>query len=297
MSEYGVKGTGFVRKPLDVILADQEAAMRAAFGAKIIQTPQSPAGQFNGVFSEMVSDLWELAQDVYQSYDPTQSEGVRLETLAKLRLLEKLDGETDVEFQQAITNQNVARVDEADFSRALLAVDGVFWGRIYENSTGETDANGLPRNSVSVAAIGGSDADVAEVARLYTVPGITLYGNVQAETLVAGYCRSMKIIRPAERRVRVELTLTKSNDSSGCPPPNDASVAAMLAASTTGQTRPANGVDASMELVRRMIESAYANVSVTAVRFAFDDEVFGPGPLALTFFEIMSIAAEDVDFT
>ncbi|WP_395175040.1 hypothetical protein [Roseibium alexandrii] len=296
MSEYGVTPTGFVRKPLDVILAEQEAAMRDAFGPGVIQTADSPFGQLNGVLAEFAASLWELAEDVHQSYDPNQAEGTRLVDLARIRLLEKLPGETDVHLRQAITNQNVAHIDEADFERALLAVEGVTWGKIYSNSTGETLSTGQPRNSVSVAAIGGTDEDIAAVSWQYIVPGITAFGNVAVEATISGKCRTIRIIRPTVRRVRVELDITKTPDRSGCPPPTDAEISGLLAAMTAGETRPANGVNASLELVRRMIESAYSTITVNGARFAFDEEVLADGPLVLDFYEIMSIASDDVVF-
>jgi hypothetical protein len=296
VSEYGVTPTGFVRKPLDVILAELEAAMRDAFGPGVIQTADSPFGQLNGVLAEFAASFWELAEDIYQSYDPNQAEDTRLVDLARIRLLEKLPGETDVHLRQAITNQNVAHIDEADFERALLAVEGVTWGKIYANSTGETLPTGQPRNSVSVAAIGGTDEDIAVVSWQYIVPGITAFGNVAVEATIGGKCRTIRIIRPTARRVRVELAITKTPDRSGCPPPADAEIGQLLASFTSGENRPANGVDASIELIRRTVESTFATVTVNGARFAFDEDDFANGPLVVDFYEIMSIASDDVVF-
>jgi hypothetical protein len=296
MTTYGVLPEGFSRKPLDVILAEREEAMIAAFGPGVVQTSQSPLGAINGILALIESDIWALVEDAYQSVDIDQAEGNRLDIAARLRLLTRLVGESDEDFRQAITNQGIARVDEADFYRAVIALDGVIWAKIYSNDTGAEDANGQPRNSVSVAALGGEDSDIAAAAWQYIIPGITAFGNVSVPVEVAGFCRTIKIVRPTVRRVRVSLDLTKTEDRSGCPPPSNAAIAALLEEMTTGVNRPANGVDASLDLIRREIECLYSGVSVDGVEFAFDLDEFAEGPLELSFYEIMSIDADDVEF-
>ena len=85
MADYGVQSEGFVRKPLSIVLAEIESALITEFGPGFVQTPQTPMGQINGIFAEAVAKLWEHAEDIYQSYDPDQAEGTRLDTLGRLR--------------------------------------------------------------------------------------------------------------------------------------------------------------------------------------------------------------------
>ena len=85
MTDYGVQPTGFVRKPLNVILAEIEAAMITEFGPDAIQTAQSPFGQLNGLFADLANELWERAEDIYLSHDPDQAEGNRLDTIGRVR--------------------------------------------------------------------------------------------------------------------------------------------------------------------------------------------------------------------
>ena len=68
MSDYGVQRTGFARKPLSKIVSDLEGVYVDNFGVGAIHTPESPAGQLIGIFSNEVSKAWELAEDVYQSF-------------------------------------------------------------------------------------------------------------------------------------------------------------------------------------------------------------------------------------
>jgi hypothetical protein len=110
---YGVTPTGFNRPRVPELLAEIEEKARGIFGSGVVQTAQSPLGQLNGMFAELVGTLWEAAENTYQSYDPDQAEGVRLEQLGRMRLLERIDGELDPAYRQAITNAGRARLDIA----------------------------------------------------------------------------------------------------------------------------------------------------------------------------------------
>jgi len=92
---YGVTPTGFNRKPLITILGEIQDKVKETFGEGAIQTPESPFGQINGMFASLASTLWEISEATYQSYDPDQAEGVRLEQLGRIRLLERMGGEDD----------------------------------------------------------------------------------------------------------------------------------------------------------------------------------------------------------
>ena len=57
MTDYGVQSTGYVRKPLSVILSEIEASMTTEFGPGVIQTSQSPFGQLNGLMADLVAEV------------------------------------------------------------------------------------------------------------------------------------------------------------------------------------------------------------------------------------------------
>lgn len=294
MTTYGVQSTGFVRKPLAVILAEREQAMIDQFGAGVVQDDTTPIGQWNALVASFTATLWEVAEDIYQSYDPDQSEGNRLDILARLRLIQRAVDEADASLLQAITNAGVARVRDADFDRALRNIDGVTWVKIWENNTGATDANGMPANSVTAAVLGGDDDAVALAARRYIVPGITIHGNTPVDTNIDGFCRTIRITRPVERRVRAELTVTKSPTRNGCPAPSNAAVAQTFVDAFVGDGRPVNGEDVTLNMARVAISCAHPGVEVTGLQLAFDDDALAPAPLAIDFYEIASVAIADV---
>ena len=290
---YGVTPQGFARKALPDLLAEIEAKARDVFGPTVIQTPESPLGQLNGLFADLSARLWEIAEDVYQSYDPDQAEGARLDTLAKLRLLERGAGEGDAAFRQAITNAGRARIDLADIVRALRGVPGVTYAQVFVNETATTDTNGLGPRTIAAAVIGGADTSVAATLREYVVPGIDTAGNVMIDTVIDGYCRSIRLVRPFEVPVTISVDVRVSNDRSGCPPPSPSSIAVGLARALSGDTRPINGADITTFLVRQAIESHYPNVEVVAVSAArgLNPTTIPPAPLAIGFDEIAEIAA------
>ena len=296
---FGVTPAGFARKRLPEILAEIEEAMRLVFGPGVIQTPESPLGQLNGLFADLSATHWEIDEEVYNALDPDQAEGVNLDRIAKLRLLERAHGESDIDFRSAITNAGRARIDMSDLSQALSALAGVSWVQTYVNDGDATDADGISAHSVAVAIIGGDDDEIAKTVRDYVVPGIGTYGNTTLETTIEGFCRSIKIVRPVVVPITLQIDVLAQPDRAGCPPPSALAIAAGLAGSLTGVTRPRNGQDVTEHLIRQAVESRYPNVEVVEIRASKTpaSPVAIPPSIALNFFEIMSISADRISVT
>lgn len=81
---YGVRPEGFVVKPLDVILTEQQDLARSKFGEGIRVNPSSKLGQYIGAAAERESEIWDLAQAVYAARDPDQAQGAALEIACAL---------------------------------------------------------------------------------------------------------------------------------------------------------------------------------------------------------------------
>jgi hypothetical protein len=297
MAQFGVTPQGFAHKRLPDILSDIETDARAAFGAGVIQTPQSPLGQWNGLASSLAASVWELALATYQSLDPDQAEGVRLDMLARLRLIERIPGETDEAFRSAITNAGRARIDLADIYRAVRNVSGVTWAKVWVNDTATTDANGIPANTIAIAAIGGLDADIVAAARAYVVPGIGAYGNVQASATLEGFCRSMALVRPAAVPVKLALTVSVVADRLGCPPPTSVAMAQALVEQLSGDVRPANGEDIDLHMLQMALSCRFPNVRITAAQASIDPAAVAPLPLAIGFFQIAAFDVSRITIT
>jgi len=294
MSEYGVTSAGFIRKPLSVILAELEAAMREQFGAGVVQTPQTPLGTLNGLVADAGAEAWEIGEDAYQARDPDQAEDVNLNILARIRLIERYEGESDESLRRAITNVGIANTRDADFYRSVRNVPGVTWAKIYTNDTKTTDSNGLEANTVSVVALGGSDEEVATVARQFIVPGISSYGNTVVSTEIEGFCRSINIMRPEEISLKLALVVSKTNGSNGCPPPSNAAIAQALLAGLVGDQRPANGKDITLHLLRTVVSCVFSNVEVISAQGALVGGVLAPLPFVVDFDQITTFTLNNI---
>lgn len=274
MTDYGIQPTGYVRKPISVILAELEAAMVTEFGPGVIQTPQSPLGQLNGLMADLLAEVDERNLDLYQSYDPDQAEGTRLDTLARIRLA-KRGLLTEEAFRKTITNAGQGRIDIQDLAGALASVEGVTYSRVFINDTGETSNPELDQGVVAVAVLGGDDEEVAETIRRYVAPGVSTFGNTRISTTRDGYCRSISMIRPELIPVSISLQVRTSKDRSNCPAPSNAAIAATLEAGW--MLNRENGMDVSAFSVRSIVEGAYSNVEVLSFEASRPDVDSPPG--------------------
>jgi hypothetical protein len=294
---YGVTPQGFSRKPLAQIIAELEAANVATFGPAVIQSAESPLGQINGLMANLLAIEWEHAEDVYQSYDPDQAEDVRLDTLAKMRLLERATGESDASFRQAITNAGRARIDMQDLVRAVQGVSGVTYAQAFVNDGDAADANGVPGHSIAVAALGGADAALATTLRDYVVPGIGTFGNTRVDTTIDGFCRSIWIMRPTPVEIWLEVEVEVSNDRNGCPPPSSSALAVAIAQDLSGVGQPINGADVDEHMIRVPLAIRHPNVRIVSVTAGVEEGVLAPVPLTIAFDEIATFASERITVT
>lgn len=296
MTVYGVVPTGFSRKPLAVILQEVEASLVTEFGPQVIQTSQSPLGQLNGLFSNLVSALWEFGESTYQSYDVDQAEGTRLDTLAKMRLLNRALAETDQAFRQAITNQGRARVDIPDIERAVAGLDGVTYVKVFVNDSQGMDANLMPPGSICVAVLGGDDEEIANAILQYVVPGISTFGNTPVSSLINGRCRSMYILRPILVPVSLNINIRLARDNFGCPPPSPIAVRdGFLLDMASGAKALINGDDLDYFRIRSAIEARFPNVEVvnfTGERDGIDQTE--NAPVVIGFIEMATLDPTDV---
>ena len=291
---YGPNNNGFRRKPLNVILDEIETSNSDRFGEGLIQTSQSPMGQMNALRAFLLWTMWEALEDVYQSFDPDQAEGDRLDMLARFRLISRMPGESDESLRRAITNVGQASIMDADFDRALKNVDGVTWSKVHSNNGGDVDDNGIPGHSVSVAALGGDNTAIAEVIRRFVIPGITSYGNTTISTSFDGFCRDMSFMRPHEIPIFLNIEVNKYKDAMGCPPPTNAAIVRALMDGLTGSVRPVNGQNITDHLIRTIVSCAFPNVEVMSIECGRVGNSAEPLPLVINFNEIALVTEDNI---
>lgn len=83
MAEY-VTETGLQRKTLQEIRLDLEAAFRHVFGQSFETSVDSPNGLLISQLALAFANLWELAQEVFLSRDPSEATGISLDFAAAL---------------------------------------------------------------------------------------------------------------------------------------------------------------------------------------------------------------------
>lgn len=220
----------------------------------------------NAIFAEALAKIEEANLDIYQSYDPDQAAGNRLQTLARIRLISRADGETEESFRRAITNEGQARIDVQDIARAVAAIDGVTYSHIFVNDDDSPDENGMPGGSVCVAVSGGDDDTIGQAIRTYIAPGIKVYGNTTVSSVIEGYCRSFRVLRPIDVPVRVNVYVRIRKDVMGCPPPSTTAIRDAL----INNLYLLNGDDITTYRIR-ILESLFANVEVVRFNGSRDD--------------------------
>lgn len=294
MPTYGVVPEGFSRKPLGTTLAELEAANVSEFGPQVVQTSQSPLGQFNGIVADAIDDLWQFAEDVYQSWDVNQAEGARLDVLGKLRLLRRAALEQDPAYRKAISNQGRARIDVPDLERAVLGVEGVTYSHVF--LPGDPAAP-IPAGTLCVAVLGGEPDEIADQMLVYVVPGISTYGFEEVSTVGEdGRCRGFWILRPVLVPVKLTIRVRARKDANGCPPPSTNVIRdAFITALTTGDRPLLNGDDLDSYRVRSPIESDFPSIEVVAFQGSRDGVTQGENlAIKIDFTELATLATEDV---
>lgn len=229
---YGVTSTGFNKKRLPEILADIEASNQLVFGSGVIQTPQSPLGQLNGVFAYETAIIWDIAQAVYANNDVSQAEGANLDRLAMLIPMVRIVGESDNDFRRRVIGGGANEYLNTDALNAVKSVAGVTCAFLYENSSDGTDKYGIPSHSVSWCVVGGDDVAVANVIESWTENGIGTYGNKPVSVNdVTGVCRTVSIMRPKMIPCLLSIVVEANPINCGCQPPS-AEVIRLFVAST-----------------------------------------------------------------
>lgn len=90
MSDYGISPEGFKRKRLDQLLEELNDEVKAIFGDNFNVSPESPDGQINGVISESNANLWEIAEESYNAFNPSAATGNTLSNLVQLNGITRL---------------------------------------------------------------------------------------------------------------------------------------------------------------------------------------------------------------
>jgi uncharacterized phage protein gp47/JayE len=141
------------------------------------------------------------------------------------------DVETDASFR--LRREELLRSQGNSALEALradvLAVEGVESCTVFENTTSETDADGMPPHSVEVLVQGGDDHAIAEAIWNSVAGGIATHGTSSIVVIDSqGAAREVKFSRPTERQIWVAVNGAK--DADRYPADGDEQIKAAIAA-------------------------------------------------------------------
>lgn len=242
---YGITPAGFNRKRADEILADLNTGVQGVFGVSVDLSPTSPDGQFNGLMADEIAFLWELAEDIYHSFDPFQAEGTRLDSVMAAFMhpprLVTPTVETDAQYRARIygTPLDITVQDSQETAPSLLASNlrddleiklsqlaGVTYVKVIVNEEDTVDpVTGMPGHTYSVIINGGVDADIAEVIWSTHPTGIGTYGDTEVEHVDStGKCRLIRFERPTLVNILIKYTVRVFRSACGCRIPSVADI-------------------------------------------------------------------------
>jgi len=267
---YGITNSGFSTKTLPEQLVELELANRAIFGSGVVQDPQSPLGQLNGLYADVSAEVWEMAQELYGSFDIDQAHGVRLDAIGKLRKSTRIDGQTDAEFRAMMRQSGYGDTKTRQLRNKLLAVDGVTFVQIVENSSSVISNNGVDPKSVAVVVVGGLDSDVGSVIWNNTVPGIGLQGSTTVSINNDGYCNSVSFIRPVDVSLKIEIDVSIHIDQCDCAPDDVLTITSNVHKELSDGCGMQSGSIITPASIERLASQS-SGIVVEAVRISRDD--------------------------
>lgn len=132
----GLTSTGFEKKTLAEIKVEVEAAFRGVFGIFINLLPGSVFATIIGIFAEREAELWDVAEEVYNSQYPDTAEGNNLDNAVGFNGITRLQATESIQRDQFLFGDVGTVVPPG----TTLAVDG------------NPQAQFLTQNSVTLVA-------------------------------------------------------------------------------------------------------------------------------------------------
>ena len=173
-----------------------------------------------------------------------------------------MDEETDtalrIRRKKSLSNSASSYLDAIEGN--LLVVDGVTSATVYENTTGTTDADGIPAHSIWAIVEGGSDADIAAMLFAKKSSGSGFYG---AESVVItrsnGQLYTVKFDRPIDANLWIQFGLSL---------PGGIIDIASIKASIVQNVLWGLGQDALADVITSYVKSLNSNYRVTNMLLA-----------------------------
>ncbi len=103
----GITPTGFEKRTLEDLLAQVEAEEVQQISSALDVSASSPMGQINAVLMKTVSELWDLAQAIYDGFDPDKNEGDAQDAVCAITGTKRIDAAKSYTDQTLALNAGV----------------------------------------------------------------------------------------------------------------------------------------------------------------------------------------------
>jgi hypothetical protein len=84
VTTYGVTDSGFVAKPLSVIVTDIENDILSSVATNVDLDPNKPLGQLIAIMAKHLDDAWQMLGTIYKGRDRTKAVGKQLDNIGSL---------------------------------------------------------------------------------------------------------------------------------------------------------------------------------------------------------------------
>lgn len=100
--------TGLEVKTLNEILSDLEAGLRTVYGSDINLNQNSPDGQLVNIFAQAAVDIRELAQGIYNGFDPDTATGRVLDERVTINNIERQGGSYTIQPIDIVVDRTIS---------------------------------------------------------------------------------------------------------------------------------------------------------------------------------------------
>lgn len=185
----GISSTGLVVKDYNTLLEDIQTALNSIYatdGDEINFGPETPDGQFTNIVTQLGSDVRELAQEVYNSFNPGNCSGSLQDSRYALNYITRNGGtftiqNIDVTVNQTVTLQGLdENYNETDATAYTVSDNaGNLWYLI-DTTTLQSGTHSLPFRSKNIGLVQPVIGTIT--TQVTTVLGVTSVNNSVAPT-------------------------------------------------------------------------------------------------------------------
>lgn len=178
MADYGVTSSGFVKKTKDEIVEDLEDEFLSVFGQDLDVDIESPEGQIINIIAEIAEDLWELAEEAYNAFNPSATADILLDNIVKINNLTR-NAATATTATVTFYGEEDTYIPEGTIVSTPELTDGTESITFTTDSDGAIDATGELELAVTCTETGAIEIIAGRISQLDdAITGVDSVSNV-----------------------------------------------------------------------------------------------------------------------